>query len=139
MTRYLLSVVLVVGTATSASAQFDNAEIMMQRAGIALSGGNPVPGASSTLGLRLRALPRLSADVRLTGARLVITDENTADDLSSIAHSFNVDASVGIFGGFSLLPTVGGFGSIDVLGSYGKLSLSDDDGFRDDPTSWSGG
>lgn len=115
---------------------------MMERAGIALSGGNPVPGASSTLGLRLRALPRLSADIRLTGARLVITDENTvdpSDDLSSIAHSLNIDASVGIFGGFSLLPTVGGFGSIDLLGSYGKLSLSDDDGFRDDPMSWGAG
>ncbi len=118
---------------------FDNAEVALARAGIALSGGNPVPGASSTLGLRLRALPRLSVGGRVTGARMKIadlTDPNDPDEFSSIARSLNVDVAVGIFGGFSLLPTVGGFGSIDLLGSYGKLSLSNDDGFRGDPTSW---
>ena len=147
MTKFLLTAVFVVATATGAAAQTctvsaarRNAEIIMQRAGIALSGGNPVPGASSTLGLRLRALPRLSVAGRLTGARLEISDASATDDeLSSIAHSLNVDASVGIFSGFSLLPTVGGFGSIDLIGTYGKLSLSDDDGFRGDPTGWGAG
>lgn len=117
----------------------DVAEVSLARAGIALSGGNPVPGASSTLGMRLRALPRLSVAGRVTGARMKFTDLTDPSDpgeFSSIARSLNVDVAVGIFGGFSLLPTVGGFGSIDLLGSYGKLSLSDDDGFQDDPTSW---
>jgi hypothetical protein len=129
-------------TCSSFCAEFKNAEITMQRAGVALSGGNPVPGASSTMGIRLGALPRLSVAARLSGARLVISDESTgedSDELSGIAHSLNVDASLGVFSGFSLLPTVGGFGSIDLLGSFGKLSLSDGDGFREDPTSWAAG
>jgi hypothetical protein len=128
-------------TAQSPEAAFAKAEIISQRAGIALSGGNPLAGASSTLGLRLGALPRISAAARFTAARVVLPSETTGetDDLSSIAHSLSLDAAVGIFGGFSLVPTVGGFGSIDLLGSYGKLSLSDDDGFADDPTSWGAG
>ena len=150
MTRLLLLLVFVSAIVTRASAQdcgqycarFDNAEITVQRAGIALSGGNPILGASSTMGIRLGALPKLTVAARLTGARLEITDENTSDandELSSIAHSINLDAAVGIFSGFSLLPTVGGFGSIDLIASYGKLSLSDDDDFRDDPASWGAG
>lgn len=152
MMRFMLAFGLVIGSAANALAQscsqgafcgqFTNAEITMQRAGIALSGGNPIPGASSTLGIRLGALPRLSVAGRLTGARLVISDEGTSeasDELSSVAHSLNVDVSVGIFSGFSLLPTVGGFGSIDLVGSFGKLSLSDGDGFGGDPTSWAAG
>jgi hypothetical protein len=156
MSRFVFALAFVMGSATITMAQtceeaeycgrLRNAEITMQRAGIGLSGGNPVPGASSTLGMRLGALPRLSVAVRFTAARLVITDELTidpSDEVSSSVRSFNVDASIGIFSGFSLLPTVGGFGSIDLLASYGKLSLSDDDGFAGvddngsgDPSSW---
>src|SRR5688572_15746823 len=146
MTRTLLlalSVTVITGqlAAQTAEPAFAKAEIISQRTGIALSGGNPLPGASSTLGLRLGALPRISAAARFTAARVVLPAETTgeSDDLSSIAHSLNLDAAVGIFGGFSLVPTVGGFASIDLLGSYGKLSLSDDDGFADDPTSWGAG
>ncbi|HEY0674019.1 MAG TPA: hypothetical protein VGD27_17210 [Longimicrobiales bacterium] len=145
MKRFLLLAVFVLGSAGSAAAQADafaNAEVILQRTGIALSGGNPLPGASSTLGIRLGALPKVSVAARLTGARLVIPDEETtdpSDELSSIARSLNVDASVGIFSGFSVLPTVGGFGSIDLLASYGKLSLADGDGFTDDPSSWGAG
>lgn len=145
MKRFLLLAVFVLGSAGSAAAQADafaNAEVILQRTGIALSGGNPLPGASSTLGIRLGALPKVSVAARLTAARLVIPDEETtdpSDELSSIARSLNVDASVGIFSGFSVLPTVGGFGSIDLLASYGKLSLADGDGFTDDPSSWGAG
>lgn len=115
------------------------ADQILPHANIALSGGNPVPGASSTLGLRLRALPRLSFGGRFTAAKVEFDDVTSGDEFSSWAHSLNVDVAVGIFGGFSLLPTVGGFGSIDLVGSYGKLNLSDDDGFLDDPTSWAAG
>ncbi|HEY0674186.1 MAG TPA: hypothetical protein VGD27_18060, partial [Longimicrobiales bacterium] len=112
MKRILLLAVFVLGSASSAAAQADafaNAEVILQRTGIALSGGNPLPGASSTLGIRLGALPKVSVAARLTAARLVIPDEETtdpSDELSSIARSLNVDASVGIFSGFSVLPTV---------------------------------
>lgn len=115
------------------------AELAQVRSGIALSGGNPLAGASSTLGLRLGAIPRLSAAVRMTGAQF--EDPNFSDrgtDQTSIARSLNIDASVGIFGGMSLVPTVGGFGSIDVLASYGKLSLPDDF-LQEDVQSWAAG
>ncbi len=152
MRKELLVAVLVLASARVLDAQicepgtfcqtFENAEITAQRTGIALSGGNPLLGASSTLGIRLGAIPKVSVAARVTGARLVISDEESADaadELSSIARSINADASLGIFSGFSLLPTVGGFGSIDLLGSYGKLSLSDDDRFTGDPSSWAAG
>ena len=92
--------------------------------------------------MRLRALPRLSAAVRLTGVQLEIPDgatSSTTDEISSMSRSINVDAAIGVFSGLSLVPTVGGFGSIDLLASYGKMSLSDDDGHTADPTSWGAG
>jgi hypothetical protein len=118
------------------------AEITQARVGIGLSGGNPILGASSTAGIRLGAIPRLSLSVRVTGVQLSIPNAettNATDELKSIARSFNVDASIGVFSGFSLLPTVGGFASVDVLASYGKMSLSEDDGYTRDPDSWAVG
>jgi hypothetical protein len=152
MKNMLLMFALTLATAAPLAAQncdagarcneFANAETTLQRAGIAVAGGNPVPGASSTLGLRLGAIPRISVAAGLTAARLVITDESTSDpddELSGLARSWNVDATLGIFGGFSLVPTIGGFGSIDLLASYAKLSLPDGDGYPDDASSWSAG
>ena len=115
------------------------AELAQVRTGIALAGGNPLAGASSTLGLRLGAIPRLSAAVRMTGVQF--EDPNFSDrgtDQTTIARSLNIDASVGVFSGLSLFPTVGGFGSIDLLASYGKLSLPDDF-LQEDVQSWAAG
>ncbi|MFW6080210.1 MAG: hypothetical protein ACODAE_11355, partial [Gemmatimonadota bacterium] len=39
--------------------------------------------------------------------------------------------------GFSPAATVGGVGSLDLLGEIGVVSLPSDDGFRDDPFTWS--
>jgi hypothetical protein len=105
------------------------AEVAQVRTGIGLTGGNPVLGASSTLGMRLGAVPRFTMALRLTGVQLDVPDVTSASatgEVGSFAHSFNLDAAFGVFSGFSVLPTVGGFGSIDVLGSYGRLSLPDE-------------
>ena len=118
------------------------AENTQQRVGIAFSGGNPVLGAASTLGMRLGTFPRVTAAIRMTAVQLDIPDAFTSsatDELSSLPRTTNIDAAVGVFSGLSLVPTVGGFGSIDLLASYGKISLSDDDGYAEDPASWGGG
>ncbi len=105
------------------------AEIAQVRTGIGLSGGNPVLGASSTLGMRLGAVPRLTVAGRLTGVQLDVPDvrdPTSSGDVGNLARSLNLDAAIGVFSGISLLPTVGGFGSVDVLASYGRLSLPDE-------------
>ena len=110
--------------------------------GLAFTGGNPLPGASSTLGIRLGAIPRLSAALRLSVARINtdgFRDYASDDGFTSYPRAVNVDVAVGVFSGLSVFPTVGGFGSIDLLGSFGKATLSGDDGFVDSPTSWSAG
>lgn len=132
---------LVVPSATCFK-MFTAAEISQVRSGIALSGGNPIMGASSTLGMRLGAIPRVTIAARMTGARLEMPDLETptsTETVSSLPRSLNVDASIGVFSGLSLFPTVGGFGSIDLIASYGKLSLPDGDGFTTDPSSFAGG
>lgn len=118
-------------------------EITQPRLGIALSGGNPLPGTASTLGMRLGSLPRISVDIRATAAGPEIPDlrsEETLDEtLRFPLGSINADAGVGVFGGFSPAPTVGGMGSIDVIGSIGviPIGLASDDGFGDDtPLTW---
>jgi hypothetical protein len=107
--------------------------IVQPRFGLAASGGNPLPGASSTLGMRLGSVPRISVNGRFTAARVTMPDlraRSDDEDVSSIVPSFNIDAALGIFSGFSLLPTIGGFGSIDLVASAGMVSLPGDEGFN---------
>ena len=117
------------------------AEIAQVRTGIGLTGGNPVLGASSTLGMRLRAIPRLTLAARMTGVQLNVPDvraRSSTGDVGNLPRSINLDAAVGVFSGLSLLPTVGGFGSIDILASYGQLSLPDEY-VQDNLQSWAVG
>ena len=105
------------------------AELAQVRTGIGLAGGNPVAGASSTLGMRLGAIPRVTIAGRMTGVQLNVpntTSANASNDLGNFPRSLNVDAAVGVYSGLSLLPTVGGFGSIDLVASYGSLGLPDE-------------
>jgi len=113
------------------------AEMIQPAAGIALAGGNPVPGASSTLGMRLGSVPRITVAARFTGAFLNLANierSTSSGDNKGLARSFNVDAAVGLFSGWSLAPTIGGFGSLDLIGSAGKLSLPNE--FTKSPASW---
>lgn len=116
------------------------AEIVQPAAGVALAGGNPVPGASSTLGMRLGSMPRITVAGRITGAFMNLADIERATstgDNKGVARSLNLDAAVGVLSGWSLAPTIGGFASLDVIASVGKLSLPDE--FTQSPASWAVG
>jgi len=102
--------------------------------GLAVTGGNPVPGTASTLGMRIGRLPRVSVGGRLTGVWLDqpnILNVNRLGERDFSLTSLNADAAVGLFQGFSPAPTVGGVLSIDLLGSMGMLFLPEDEGFGD--------
>lgn len=104
----------------------------LPRLGIAFSSGNPVPGAASTLGERVGSMPRLSGDARITLLSLELPPigrMNASPEIGATLLTLNIDASVGIFGGIALLPTVGGFASLDLLGSIGTMALPEDEGF----------
>jgi len=121
----------------------DAAAVMQPRIGIALSGGNPVPGTASTLGMRLGSMPRISISARVTAAEVEIPGAERMTDSSNVSFpvgSIDADVSVGLFSGISLLPTVGGFGSIDLLGSIGIIPLPAGEGFDDSaPMTWAAG
>jgi hypothetical protein len=118
-------------------------EITQPRLGISLTGGNPVPGSASTLGMRLGMIPRISIGVRATASYTELPPIESIDsdeDLKFPLGSINADASIGVFNGLSVLPTVGGLGSIDVLGSLGMIPLPDGEGFSDEsPMTWAVG
>jgi hypothetical protein len=117
-------------------------EVLQPRVGISFSGGNPVPGTASTLGMRLGTMPRISIGARFSAAAVEIggierlTD---AGEQSFAIPSFNVDGSVGLFSGVSLGPTIGGFGSIDLLASFGHVPLPEGEGFAGSVNSWAAG
>lgn len=116
------------GAAQACNATVHDLMVLQPRLGIGLVGGNPVAGASSTLGMRIGRVPRITVAGRLTGVRADVRD----DDLFL---SMNLDAAVGIFSGLTLLPTIGGFGSVDAIASAGKVFLADRVS-SEDPGSW---
>ncbi|HEX7119647.1 MAG TPA: hypothetical protein VF212_12705 [Longimicrobiales bacterium] len=135
-------------TAGSEARQFCNLvaqaiEIAQPVIGLAATGGNPVPGTASTLGMRLGALPRFSVAGRATGVFAdlpPVLDAGDTDDIGIFVPSLNVDASIGIYSGLSPAPTVGGVGSVDGIASFGYLPLpGGDDGFEDAPWTWAVG
>ncbi|HSJ10798.1 MAG TPA: hypothetical protein VK928_12820, partial [Longimicrobiales bacterium] len=121
----------------------DAATMLQPRVGIALSGGNPVPGTASTLGMRLGSMPRISLTARVTAADVdlpAVERMTDSADVSFPVGSIAADVSVGLFSGVSLLPTVGGFGSIDLLGSVGIIPLPRGEGFDNSaPLTWAAG
>ena len=115
-------------------------DIAQPRIGLSLAGGNPLPGASSTLGMRIGTIPRISLAARASAALMdlpPIDRQGSTQEISAPVPSLNLDASLGVFSGFSLLPTVGGFASVDLVASAGMIPIPDGEGFRDDsPKSW---
>jgi hypothetical protein len=118
----------------------DAVTILQPRVGIALSGGNPVPGTASTMGMRIGTLPRISVGARVSAAQVELPPVervNNSDDVSFPVGSIDADVSVGLFSGFTVAPTVGGVGAIDLLGSIGIMPLPSGEGFDDDsPLTW---
>lgn len=101
-------------------------EIAEPRIGLAFSGGNPVEGTASTLGMRIGSVPRISVGARVTGAYFRLPPLRSTGDIGVFAPFFNVDGSVALFDGLRVLPTVGGFGSLDALASLGAARLPGD-------------
>lgn len=94
------------------------AEAMLPALVIAASGGNPVPGTASTLGMRLTAAPRWTLGGRNTLAWPTAPDlvqRGGGNDLGILPFAFAIDGSVGLLQGWNPLPTVGGVGSLDLL------------------------
>jgi hypothetical protein len=118
-------------------------DILQPPLGLAMSGGNPVPGTASTLGLRLGSIPRLSLGGRLTlvGVDLPqILHNNQRGEIGFTLPGLSLDAAVGLLPGSSPLPTMGGVASVDVLASIGILPLPTGAGFASgSPFSWAVG
>lgn len=114
--------------------------ITQPRIGMALTGGNPVPGTASTLGMRIRSTPRIGIGLRVTAATVDLppVQRRTTDrDVDFPLGSVLLDVTVGLYQGMSLAPTVGGFGSVDLLASVSVLPLPSGEGFDDtSPASW---
>lgn len=119
--------------------------------GIVLTGGNPTLGTASTGGIRLGILPRVSATAK---ANLVFVrlPDILAESAGSAAQTLNDatgipvpalsgTASVGVWPGISVAPTVGGVGAVDLLGSATWLPLGsfDVEGFSADTPDFSYG
>ncbi len=119
------------------------AQLAQPRLGLGLSGGNPVPGTASTLGKGLAGLPRFSVDLRATAVSTKIPDirqEQSTEELSFALGSIGADASVGVFDGFSPVPTVGGLLSVDLLASAGFIPIPSGEGFQNEkPWTWAAG
>lgn len=119
------------------------AEALMARVGIASAAGNPVPGTASTFGMKLGPLPRMSLAGRGTLSWLTlpaIERRTSSDNPDGLVASLNTEASVGLYSGLSLAPTVGGFLSVDLLGSFGMTWLPGADGLDNDrPINWGAG
>ncbi len=100
-----------------------------------LSGlGSEVPGSAGTLGRRLGTTPRVAVSARAGFAHLGVPDLGDRGDGAAREASFVVPAvhgslSVGLFEGFSPLPTVGGVLALDLLGSGGAVFLPSGEGF----------
>lgn len=105
------------------------------RVGLALWGGNPVPGTASTLGMRLGSVPRFSGSSRVVvlPVELPPLPDRSADEASrATAVGLSTQLSVGILQGISPLPTVGGFLALDAVGRASWFLLPDGQGFADD-------
>jgi hypothetical protein len=128
---------LLPSDAASCQSLADAAVSMPDRLAIAALGGNPVAGTASTLGMRMPGSPRWSIALRSTVARATLPPIGAEQALTPTLWSVNADASVGLFNGVNLAPTIGGFASIDVLASLGVISVPEDDGFeRSAPLTW---
>jgi hypothetical protein len=113
------------------------------RTGIALWGGNPVPGTASTLGMRIGSTPRLSVSGRavLVPAELPpLLDRSDTRGQRTTIPGLSAQAAVGVLQGFSPAPTVGGVLSVDVIGRVAVAPLAGGAGFDSGAAlGWSGG
>jgi hypothetical protein len=118
--------------------------------GLALAGGNVTLGTASTGGVHLGVIPRVSATVRVNGVYVRLPDvlrkqpaTGTTNPVNGklrvVVPAVNATATVGVFPGVSVAPTIGGVGALDLVGSASMLPLGLANGFSGNPVSWGGG
>lgn len=120
---------------------------MQPGVGIAFSGGNPVLGTGSTLGMRLGLMPRVSISARANIARAEMPglfdnykaafDEGGLPQMERVGiplGSLQVDAAVGVFNGFPL-----GLGAVDLLGSVSFVPKVTEIGLTESIMNYGGG
>jgi hypothetical protein len=118
--------------------------------GIALAGGNATLGTASTGGVHLGVIPRVSGTLRVNGVYVRLPDvlekqsaTGTTNPVNGklrlVIPAVNATATVGVFPGISVAPTIGGVGAIDLVGSASMLPLGLANGFSGNPVSWGGG
>ena len=96
--------------------------------------GSEVAGSAATLGHRLKSTPHVSGDLRLAFANVALPDLfDTGTDLprktTFVIPTFEAGLAVGVFDGFSIVPTMGGVLSLDAFGSTSVLFLPSGEGF----------
>jgi hypothetical protein len=101
--------------------------------GILIASGNPTLGTASTGGIHLGILPRASLSVRVNGVFVRLPEiiasqaggstKALNDRLGVPAPALGANASIGVFPGVSVAPTIGGVGAIDLVGSATWLPL----------------
>jgi len=105
---------------------------VQERVGIALWGGNPVPGTASTVGLRMGSTPRVSVAgaIGLVPAALPpLRDRAVSRSERTTIPAFSTHLAVGVLPGWSPAPTVGGVLSLDLIGRLSAAPLSGGAGF----------
>jgi hypothetical protein len=119
---------------------------VQERVGIALWGGSPVPGTASTLGMRIGSTPRVSVSARLSLVPMEVPPLldrarfPSGREGRTLIAAVSAQTTVGVFQGFSPLPTVGGVLSVDALTRLSAARLPGGAGFDDGvAVGWSGG
>jgi hypothetical protein len=110
------------------------AEAAPAQLGILVARGNATIGSASPGGLRLGVLPRVSASAQGSVVMVKLPDilarqagtgaERLNRSVGIPAPALSGTATVSVFEGFRLLPTVGGFGSVDAIGSAAWLPFA---------------
>ncbi len=101
--------------------------------------GSEVSGTATTLGTRVQGGPRLSFAARLGAVDVDLPDLSDpagSRETGSVVPAFHAEASVGLFDGVRLMPTVGGFLSLDVFGRAAFILLPESEGFDGGTTAY---
>lgn len=112
------------------------AAVVQAGAGLSHAGGSAFQGSVSTLGFRFGAKPRVAFSGRVAFTRYPVIRpdpmaRNGMDWDHSISPSFHGQATVGLFEGFSIRPTVGGLLSLDAIGKADLTFFPGSKGFID--------
>lgn len=120
------------------------ARAVQGHAGLMAGLGSEVPGSAGTLGRRLGATPRVAVSFRTAFTNVGVPDlgdrgEGPSREASFVLPAVQGGLAVGLFDGFSPLPTVGGVLSLDLLAGGGVVFLPSGEGFDGSTSSFSFG